>query len=300
MVAERKKRSLSLFITQDEKPKVYSIYFESMTYGWMPNSQKQLVYEDLSQNENWVEDLSKEIEEGGLELFELRCYADFENFEFLKHELFQNLRHLYLFHPSNLKDLSFLDKMDRLRTFRIEGAELKDLSPLVKLLERQEKLQSENPNYDFLDADEIKCLGLVKCGLSDLSDFSHLKRNFEELHLSYNEIEDIRPVADLVSSHAFFQHNKIKIGFAELCNSMVYPVDINVRHNRIGDEEVERLFELNPEQEFIHLYIHHNPITNYSHFKDRGLTRTDITYEEMNALTTLHIKDEAYDLLKED
>lgn len=300
MVAERKKRSLSLFINQEEKCKVYSIYFECMTYGWMPNSQKHLVYGESCLTDNWVDELSRQIEEEGLELFEVRCYAGFEDYGFLRHELFRNLRHLYLFSTIHLKDLGFLDHMDRLRTLRIEGAVLEDLSPLVALLERQEKKQVDYPRYDFLDADEIKCLGLVNCELKDLSCFSHLNRTFEELHLSYNQIEDIRPVAHLVTSHAFFQHNRIKRGFAELCDNMVYPVDINMRHNLIDDEEVERCFELNPEQEFIHLYIHHNPITNYSFFKDRGLTRTDISYEEMNAISPIHIRDEAYDLLKEE
>lgn len=300
MAAERKKRTLSLVINQNEPTKVYSIYFESMTYGWMPQSQKQLVVGDSGLPEDWLEELKGQIEEEGYELLELRCYAAFENYDFLKDELFHHLKHLYLFSAAKLKDLSFLDNMDKLRTFRIEGAELEDLSPLTLLLERQEKASGAGKDYDFLDADELGCLGLVNCGLKDLSCFEGLNRAMTELHLSYNKIEDIRPVAHLVNSHAFFQHNQIKTGFAELCDNMYYPVDINIRHNLIDDEELERTFEMNPDKQFIHLYIHHNPIKNYSVFKDRGLSRTDISREEMQAITAVEVKDEAYDLLKEE
>lgn len=298
MSKQEKKRSLSLIINQSEVTKVYSIYFETMTYGWMPHRQKQLVLGEKGLPETWMEDVEAYLEEENFELFELRCYAAFDNYDFLKNALFHGLRHLYIFGACGLRELSFLDKMNKLRTLRIEGAKLEDLSPLVSLLERQEEGISKMEHYDFLDADELGCLGLVKCSLKDLSGFAHLKRPLEELHFSYNDIEDIRPVAHLVLSHAFFQHNKIKIGFAELCENMTYPVDINIRHNLIDDNEVARLFELSPEQEFIHLYIHHNLIKDYSPFKDRGLTRTDITDEELNAITKLDLIDEAYELLK--
>lgn len=131
----------------------------------------------------------------------------------------------------------------------------------------------------LFDFPYLKRLCIVGAGLKDLSMFSGLTRDLDEINFSYNEIEDISPLAGLVSSYLFMSHNKISKGVADVVKKMSYPVDIYLRHNKIDDDEFQNL--LNSKKEFIHIFLHHNLITDYKGLADKHPSNTDVTDEEM-------------------
>lgn len=211
----------------------------------------------------------------------LKIDVPLNRYDFLRHPLFETLHSLYLTKARHLPDLSFLDRMDSLCVLYIEDApNISDLKPLIRLLERQEdRYRAAESVEERLHLKVLKYLGICGACISDLSGFSHLTRSLSEVNFRYNQIQDIAPFAHLFGSRTNLSHNKIRTGFAELFHH-VYPVEINLRHNQIDDEEVGRTLNMNPKKQFIHLFLHHNRITDYTVLRNRGISRTDITREE--------------------
>lgn len=283
------KKTVCLFVNAESEG-IYYIYFENLMYKRTPDIQKCVRVSGGIITPRVLEELAEEMERENCELVELRVETCLYSYDFLEHEIFKTLKQLYLFDAIHLKDLKFLRGIPRISVLSITGARELDLSGLISKLEEQEK-ESLEEEEDFWEHRCIESLRLRDCGLSDLSSFSHLKRKIDEIHLTYNEIEDIRPIAHLVKCRAFLRHNKIRRGFAELFREMDYPIDINLRHNLIDDEELLRCLAMSPKNSFIHLHLHHNKIKDYSPLKDlTGIT--DIRDEELEARSLIEFTEE--------
>lgn len=125
----------------------------------------------------------------------------------------------------------------------------------------------------------FRALGIQESGLKDLSMFSVLSSSLKEINFSWNEIEDISPLEGLVEDYLFLGHNQISKGVAKVIGAMSYPVDIYLRHNKIDDEEFQKI--LKSREEFIHIFLHHNLITDYKGLAEKRPSNTDVTNEEM-------------------
>lgn len=280
-----------LLITQSEEQRFIPLPFKSIHPMSGANVvRKNIILDNYANEVDWLAECQA-IPDAGDRIKELHCFANMANYGFLSSPVFCNIYRLFLYEAEALEDLDFLENMPNLNALLIDGAfhlaEEDKLNALADYLKKQEeehkkwrkafdkKSEAERFqdifHFPFLDA-----LCIRRAGISDLSSFEGLSRPLHEIDFSYNQLEDITPLAGLVCNHLFLGHNQICRGFAEVVARMVYPIDIAVRHNRITDEELAHMLELMKGRELIHIYIKHNFITDYTGLKKMNYSRSDI------------------------
>ena len=287
---EARRKTHMIFISQSEKVNSCPIVFESINgHSAGCDVWDTIILDEYKTEDEWVSKIPEIIGEDGV-LKEIHCFVDMPNYDFLLDAVFYGLSGLYLYDATKLTGLPFLYKMEKLNSLLIDSAQdlgkSKGMNDLIQFLKMQEKrykellkLPLEEQIKMLFDFPYLEALCIRGSGLKDLSMFSELTRSMHEINFSYNEIEDISPLAGLVSSYLFMSHNKISKGVADVVKKMSYPVDIYLRHNKIDDDEFQNL--LNSKKEFIHIFLHHNLITDYKGLADRRPSKTDVTDEEM-------------------
>lgn len=280
-----------LLITQSKEQSFIPIHFKSIhPMSGANEKRKNIVLDNYEGEVDWLAECQA-ILDAGDRIKELHCFTNMEDYSFLSDPVFRNLFRLFLYEAEELRDFSFLENMPNLNALLIDGAfhlgEEGKLNVLADYLKKQEEehkkwckasdKKSEAERFEdifrfpFLDA-----LCIRGAGINDLSSFEGLSRPLHEIDFSYNQLEDITPLAGLVCNHLFLGHNQICKGFAEVVARMGYPIDIAVRHNRITDAELAHMLELIKGRELIHIYIKHNLITDYTGLKKMNYSRSDI------------------------
>lgn len=287
---EARRKTHMIFISQSEKVNSCPIVFESIN-GHSAGCEvwDTIILDEYKTEDEWVSKIPEIIGEDGV-LKEIHCFVDMPNYDFLLDAVFYGLSGLYLYDATKLTDLSFLYKMEKLNALLIDSAQdlgkSKGMNDLIQFLKMQEKrykeflkLPSEEQIKMLFDFPYLEALCIRGSGLKDLSMFSELTRSMHEINFSYNEIEDISPLAGLVSGYLFVPNNKISKGVAEVVSKMLDPWYVYLRYNKIDDKEFRNM--INSDKEIHNIFLHHNLITDYTPLANKHIRSTDVTREEM-------------------
>ena len=278
-----------IFISQSEEIKGFRIVFESIsatTCGGMVRN--TIILDEYQSEDEWISRIHEILGDDGV-LEELHCFVDMPNYDFLSDAAFYDLSRLYLYDATKLTRLPFLLKMEKLNALLIDGArdlgKSKGMNDLINFLKMQEERYEESLKIPFEDrkitlySPYLKALCIRNSRLKDLSMFEGLTRDLLEINFSYNEIEDISPLAGLVSGYLFVPNNKISKGVAEVVSKMLDPWYVYLRYNKIDDKEFRNM--INSDKEIHNIFLHHNLITDYTPLANKHIRSTDVTREEM-------------------
>jgi hypothetical protein len=193
---------------------------------------------------------------------------------------FTGLEQLFLYTAKELEDISFILNMPRLKYLYISDSKISDLTPVVLLLEKQEKIRNSMKKSDFFErlGYDLDNVAIVHGRIASLEPFANVQASISDLNLAYNQIVDLTPLAGLDLYYFTVSHNQVEDleAFMKVhpCSYMLY-----ARWNRI--KSIEFMRDRTDLYDYSRLFLHHNEITDYTPLKGYDFVYTDVERDEI-------------------
>ena len=179
----------------------------------------------------------------------LEIIDELSNYDFIKE--FTGLESLTIINSETFNSLHLIEGMKDLAYLQVMGChQVSDITPIINLRnsqqEAKDRAESEYRNKEGSGAtlplgligrfNVLSNINLTDCNISSLEPFKNDKsQSMDELHLSWNHIQDVAGLE--IFSHAYLSlsHNQIEHIESLFASSERNYLEINLRHNLIKD-----------------------------------------------------------------